>query len=91
MRDQQCRGLANRQCARNACNLDKSVYYKPLERYGRTAILAYGGDRLQLPPVPESSGLLVSMENVTNEHPVGASIFRNAEPGFSSPDRDAVH
>ena len=66
----------------NAYNLDKSVYHKPLERYGRTAILAYSGDRLQLPPVPESSGLLASIEKVTNEHAVGASIFRNAELVF---------
>ena len=29
--------------------------------------------------MPESSGLLASIENVTNEHAVGASIFRNAE------------
>ena len=66
----------------NAYNLDKSVYHKPLERYGRAAILVYSGDRLQLPPVPESSGLLASIEKVTNEHAVGASIFRNAELVF---------
>ena len=37
---------------------------------------------LQFPPVPESSGLLASIENVTNEDAVGASIFRNAELVF---------
>ena len=66
----------------HAYNLDKSVYHKPLERYGRTAILGYSGDRLQLPPVPESSGLLPPIEKVSNEHAVGASIFRNAELVF---------
>ena len=34
-------------------NLDKSACHKPLGRYGRTASLAYSGDRLQLHPVPE--------------------------------------
>ena len=51
-------------------NMDKRVYHKPLERYGRTAILAYSGDRLQLPPVPESTGLLASIEKKSNAHTV---------------------
>ena len=42
----------------NAYGLNKSLYHTPRERYGRIAVLAYGGDRLQFPPVPESSGLL---------------------------------
>ena len=46
------------------------------------AILGYSGDHLQLPPVPESSSLLAPLEGVTNEHKVGASIFRNAELVF---------
>ena len=72
----------------NAYGLDKSIYYKPQERYGRIAILGYGGDHLQLPPVPESSGILAPIDNATKEHVVGASIFRNAE---LVPDLDAVH
>ena len=66
----------------NAYGLDKSFYNRPRERYGRMAVVAYSGDLLQLPPVPESSGLLASVENTTNEHAVGASIFRNAELVF---------
>ena len=40
----------------NAYGLNKSFYHTPRERYGRIAVLAYGGDRLQFPQVPESSG-----------------------------------
>ena len=75
----------------NAHGLDKSLYNTPRERYDRMAVVAYSGDRLQLPPVPGSSGLLASMENVTNEHAVRASIFLNAELACSIPDRDVVH
>ena len=45
----------------NAYGLNKSFYHTPRERYRRNAVLAYGGDRLQCPPVPESLGLLASI------------------------------
>ena len=65
-----------------AYGLDKARYYAPRERFGCMAIPGYSGDHLQLPPVPESSSLLAPLEGVTNEHKVGASIFRNAELVF---------
>ena len=62
--------------------LDANFYHKPQERYGRLAVLTYGGDHLQLPPVPASASVLASVEKKTDEHKVGARIFRNAELVF---------
>ena len=62
--------------------LDRSNYSSPKERYGRIAILWYSQDHLQLPPVPESSSMLAPLEGTSNEHKVGAKIFRNAELVF---------
>ena len=62
--------------------LDRNIYHKPQERYGRLAILTYAGDHLQLPPVPASASVLASLEKKTDEHKVGARIFRNAELVF---------
>ena len=56
--------------------LDRNVYHKPQERYGRLAMLTYGGDHLQLPPVPASASVLASLDNKSDEHKVGARIFR---------------
>ena len=42
----------------------------------------YSQDHLQLPPVPESSSMLASLEGTSNEHKVGASILRNADRVF---------
>jgi len=36
------------------------------ERYGRLDILTYGGDHMQLPPVPASSSVLAPLENTSN-------------------------
>ena len=74
-----------------AYGLDKARYYARGERFGRISIVAYSGDHVQLPLVPASSSLLAPLEDVTNEHKVGASIFRNAELVFSAPEGDAVH
>ena len=63
-------------------NLNWNSYHGPHERYGRLAILTYGGDHLQLPPVPASSSVLAPLENTSDEHKVGARIFRNAELVF---------
>ena len=39
-------------------------------------------DHLQLPPVPASSSMLATLEGTSDEHKVGAKIFRNAELVF---------
>ena len=62
--------------------LNRSNYSGPGERYGRMAVLWYSQDHLQLPPVPESSSMLAPMEGTSQEHKVGAKIFRNAELVF---------
>ena len=62
--------------------LDRNSYSGPRERYGRIAILWYSQDHLQLPPVPESSSMLAPLEGTSDEHKVGAKIFRNAELVF---------
>ena len=62
--------------------LNRNVYHTPEERYGRIAILSSSGDHLQLPPVPASSSVLAPLENTSDEHKVGARIFRNAELVF---------
>ena len=62
--------------------LDRNNYSSPSERYGRIAILWYSQDHLQLPPVPESSSMLAPFEGTSDEHKVGAKIFRNAELVF---------
>ena len=62
--------------------LNRNNYSGPRERYGRIAILWYSQDHLQLPPVPESSSMLAPLEGTSNEHKVGAKIFRNAELVF---------
>jgi hypothetical protein len=62
--------------------LNRNNYSGPLERYGRMAILWYSQDHLQLPPVPESSSMLAPLEGTSDEHKVGAKIFRNAELVF---------
>ena len=36
-------------------------YWKPMERYGRIAMLEYWGDHLQLPPVPARSSMLTPL------------------------------
>ena len=63
-------------------SLDRNDYSGPRERYGRIAILWYSQDHLQLPPVPESSSMLAPLEGTSDEHKVGAKIFRNAELVF---------
>ena len=62
--------------------LNKDVYYKPQERFGRLPVVVYSGDHLQLPPVPASSSMLARLDGTTNEHKVGAKIFRDADLVF---------
>ena len=54
----------------------------PRERYGRVAVLGWAGDHLQLPPVPKKNSLFAPLEHTSQEHRVGASIFRNAHYVF---------
>ena len=63
-------------------SLDPNNYSGPRERYGRIAFLWYSQDHLQLPPVPEKSSMLAPLEGTSNEHKVGAKIFRNVEHVF---------
>jgi hypothetical protein len=58
--------------------LNRNSYSGPRERYGRIPILWYSQDHLQLPPVPESSSMLAPLDGTSDEHKVGAKIFRNA-------------
>ena len=55
--------------------LDPTRYAK--EMMGRMSFLLLTGDHLQLPPVPKSSGFLAPMENASDEHKAGASMFNN--------------
>ncbi len=62
--------------------LNRDVYYKPQERWGRLPVVVYSGDHLQFPPVPASSSMLAQLDGTTNEHKVGAKIFRDADLVF---------
>ena len=42
------------------------------------------GDHLQLPPVPKKNSMLAPLEGTSQEHRVGASIFRQARYVFQS-------
>ena len=56
--------------------LQVSEYAKPSQIFGRTSFLAACGDHLQLPPVPKSSSLIAPLEGTSDEHKVGASMFK---------------
>ena len=49
---------------------------------GGMTILWHSQDRLQLPPVPDMSSMLAPLEGTSDEHKVGANIFRDAELVF---------
>ena len=57
--------------------LDTTRYAQPNEIMGKISFLALCGDHLQLPPVPKSSGLLAPLDNTSDEHKAGASMFNN--------------
>jgi len=59
--------------------LKREDYAMKHERFGRMAVLLYAGDHLQLPPVPKSASLLAPLQGTSQEHKVGAAIFRNCE------------
>jgi hypothetical protein len=61
----------------HAYKLDTARYAEPSEIFGRISFFALCGDHLQLPPVPKSSGLLAPLDCTSDEHKVGASMFRN--------------
>ena len=60
----------------------KYIYSSPRERFGRIAVPIYSQDHMQLPPVPPSSSMLAPLEGTSDEHKVGAKIFRNVELVF---------
>ena len=62
--------------------LRREDYARPRERYGRIPVLAYFGYHLQFPPVPERNALLAPLEKTTQEHRVGAAIFRQVRYVF---------
>eukprot|EP00973_Karenia_brevis_P005518 750962-Karenia_brevis.AAC.1 len=66
----------------SAYKLKREDYAMPKERCGRMPIVAYAGDRLQLPPVPQTEGLFTSPVGKSQEHKVGTAIFRNCECVF---------
>ena len=57
-------------------NLDIARYAEPGQIMGKISFFAMCGDHLQLPPVPKSSGLLASLDGTSDEHKVGASMFK---------------
>ena len=62
--------------------LRREDYAKPRERAGRVAVMLDSGDHLQLPPVPKRNSLFAPLNNTSQEHRVGAAIFRNANYVF---------
>ena len=62
--------------------LNRDMYYKREERWGRLPVVVYSGDHLQLPPAPASSSMLAPLDSTTNEHKVGAKTFRDADLVF---------
>ena len=62
--------------------LRREDYALPGERYGRIPVLGYFGDHLQLPPVPKANSMLAPLERTSQEHRVGAAIFRQVRYVF---------
>ena len=62
--------------------LRREDYALPRERYGRMPLLAYFGDHVQLPPVPKANSMLAPLGGASQEHRVGAAIFRQARYVF---------
>ena len=55
--------------------LDIARYAEPSETMGRMSVFIQCGDHLQLPPVPKTASVVASLENSSDEHITGASIF----------------
>ena len=62
--------------------LRREDYAKPRERAGRVPVMLDAGDHLQLPPVPKKNSLFAPLTHTSQEHRVGAAIFRNAHYVF---------
>ena len=62
--------------------LRREDYAMRMQSFGRMALKAWLGDHLQLPPVPKKNSLFAPLEGTSQEHRVGASIFRNAHYVF---------
>ena len=70
--------------------LRREDYALPRQHFGRIAFLGWVGDHLQLPPVPRKNSVFAPLEQTSQEHRVGVSIFRNAhDPTLAV--RRAIH
>jgi hypothetical protein len=59
--------------------LQVSEYAMPSQIFGRISLFSACGDHLQFPPVPESSSLIAPLLGTSDEHKVGASMFKNLD------------
>ena len=62
--------------------LRREDYALPRERYGRIPGLGYFGDHMQLPPIPKANSMNASLAGSSQEHRVGAGIFRQVRYVF---------
>ena len=62
--------------------LRREDYALPRERYGRIPGLGYFGDHMQLPPIPKANSMNASLDGSSQEHRVGAGIFRQVRYVF---------
>ena len=59
--------------------LELSEYTEASQTFGGIPIVIDFGDELQLPPVPETAGLLAPLEGKSREHAAGVDIFSRKE------------
>ena len=64
--------------------LCREDYAKPQERAGRVPVMLALGDRLQLLLLPKKNSLCAPLTHTSQEHRVGAAIFRNAHYVFQT-------
>ena len=62
--------------------LRREDYALPRERYGRIPGLGYFGDHMQRPPIPKANIMNASLDGSSQEHRVGAGIFRQVRYVF---------
>ena len=62
--------------------LDEAEYASPGHAFGDMPMLVTCGDKLQLPPAPESASVLAPTEGRSKEHQCGVQIFRQYDDVF---------
>ena len=62
--------------------LRREDYAKPGQHFGQMPLVGDFGDHLQLPPVPKKNSMLAPLDGTSQEHRVGAGIFRQARYVF---------